>query len=252
MAESNRGVYVYGIVPADVEIEPDAQGVGEPPAEVRTIEHGDIAALVSAVATDKPLGRPEDLAAHSALLDGAAGEVPVLPMKFGAVLTGVDQVTEELLGPYHDEFAAALSELEGKAEYVLRGRYRQDAVLSEILSENEDLERLREQIRGKPEDATRNERMALGEAINEALAAKRTADTDKAAEVLRELGLTVAAREPTHEEDAVHLVCLAETAKQSDLEDAAGRLADEWTDRVDLRLLGPLAPYDFVVSGAPE
>lgn len=251
MAESNRGTYVYGIVPSDVEIEPDAQGVGDPPAEVSTVSHGDIAALVSTVATDKPLGRPEDLAAHSALLDGAAGEVPVLPMKFGAVLTGVDQVAEELLAPHHDEFVEALRELEGKAEYVLRGRYRQDAILSEILSENEELGRLREQLRDKPEDATRNERIALGEAITNALAAKREADSEKAAEALRELGFTVATREPTHDEDAVHVICLAENAKQSDLEDAAGRLADEWTDRVDLRLLGPLAPYDFVVSETP-
>ncbi|MGH3757909.1 GvpL/GvpF family gas vesicle protein [Actinophytocola sp.] len=250
MAESDREIYVYGIVPADVETEPDARGVGEPPGKVSTVKRGDVAALVSPVATDRALGRPEDVAAHAALLDGAAAEAPVLPVKFGAVLTNTDQVAEELLAAHHDEFADALRELEGKAEYVVKGRYRQEAILREILAENDELGRLRDELRGRPDDATRNERIALGEGINNAIDAKREADTETTAAALRELGLTVTVREPTHEEDAVHLACLAETAKQADLEEAVGRLAQEWDDRVSLRLLGPLAPYDFVVSKA--
>jgi hypothetical protein len=250
MAEATQGIYVYGIVPGDVEVEPDARGVGDPPGEVETIKHGDIAALVSTVSGDKPLGRPEDLAAHAALLDGASAEAPVLPVKFGAVLTSADEVAEELLAAHHDELAAALRELEGKAEYIVRGRYRQEAILKEVLAENSDLDRLRDEIRDKPEDATRNERMALGEAITNAISAKRDADTETVRRALDDLGFMTVVREPTHDEDAVHVACLAETDKESELEDAVERLAGEWEDRVDLRLLGPLAAYDFVVSKA--
>lgn len=252
MSESQQGVYVYGIVPADVETESDATGVGEPPGAVSTIRHGDIAALVSAVATDATLGRPEDLAAHAALLDGAAAEVPVLPIKFGAVLTNEDDVAEELLAAHHDDFAAALRELEGKAEYVLRGRYREDAILTEILGEHEELDRLRDQIRDKPQDATRSERMALGEAIMNAIAAKRDADTATARRVLDDLGIATIVREPTHDEDAVHIACLADTDRQSELEDAVGRLTSDWNGRIDVRLLGPLAAYDFVATTAVD
>ncbi|HEY7593357.1 MAG TPA: GvpL/GvpF family gas vesicle protein [Actinophytocola sp.] len=252
MTESDRAIYVYGIVPADVETEPDARGVGDPPGEVTTVKHGDIAALVSAVPTNIALGRPEELAAHAALLDGAAAAAPVLPMKFGAVLDTEDHVVDELLAAHHDEFAAALDELEGKAEYVIKGRYQEDAILNEVLAENQEFRSLREAIRDKPADATRNERISLGEGINNAIAAKREADTRVVLAALTDLGLTVAEREATHERDAVHVVCLAETAKQSELEDVLGRLADEWDERVDLRLLGPLAAYDFVVSRTPE
>lgn len=252
MTKPDQAIYVYGIVPADVDTEPDARGVGDPPGEVSLVRHGDIAALVSSVATDHPLGRPEDLSAHAALLDGAAGEVPVLPIRFGSVLESTEQVDEELLAAHHDELAAALREMEGKAQYVVKGRYREDAILAEILSENEQLGQLRESMKGKPADATRNERMALGEAINTAITAKRAADTKSTVDAMGRLGLTVVEKEPTHDEDAVHVAVLAETAKQSDVEDAMGELADMWKDRVDLRLLGPLAPYDFVVTKAPE
>jgi Gas vesicle synthesis protein GvpL/GvpF len=251
MTTTERGLYVYGIVPADVEIEPDASGVGNPPGEISTVAHGEIAALVSSIATDEVLGRPEDLEAHAALLDGAAAEVPVLPMTFGGVLSGPEQVTEELLIPHHDEFAGALRELEGKAEFIVHGRYRSEAVFAEILQENPKLEQLRQQVRSKSEDAGRNDRIALGEAVNNALAGKRETDTAAVANALGELDLPVAVREPTHEEDAVHLACLVEIARQEEFESAVERIADEWEGRVQFRLLGPLAPYDFVVSKVP-
>jgi hypothetical protein len=252
MADSKQGYYVYGVVPSDVDTEPDARGVGDPPGEVTTIKHGDVAALVSTVALDNSLGTPEDLAAHAALLDGAAAEAPVLPIKFGAVLGSENDVAEELLAAHHDEFAAALRELEGKAEYIVRARYRHEAILKEILGENPELDRLRETIRDRPEDATRNERISLGEAITNAISAKRDADTESVRRALDDLGFMTVVREPTHDEDAVHVACLAETERESELEDAVGRLAAEWRDRVEIRLLGPLAAYDFVVSKAAE
>jgi gas vesicle protein GvpL/GvpF len=248
----DSAVYTYGIVPADVETEPDARGVGDPPAEVRTVRHGKIAALVSSIDPNKPLGRPADLTAHAALLDGTSAVAPVLPVRFGAVLSDEQAVADELLAEHEDEFAAALAELEGKAEYVIKGRYDEDALFNEILAENEQVAQLREAIRDKPEDATRNERIALGEQINNAIAAKREADTETAARALTELGVLVNVREPTHEEDAVHIAVLAETAKQADLEAVADRLAQHWDGRVAVRLLGPLAPYDFVVTHTEE
>ncbi|HEX6351808.1 MAG TPA: gas vesicle protein GvpJ, partial [Actinophytocola sp.] len=40
----SRQVYVYGIVPSDVETTPDARGVGDPPYDVLTVRHGEVAA----------------------------------------------------------------------------------------------------------------------------------------------------------------------------------------------------------------
>lgn len=240
--------HVYGIVPADVQPNDDARGIGDPPAEISVIQHGDIAALVSEIAADQALGNPEDLATHARLLDAAAAETPVLPLRFGSVLTDSDAVKRELLEAHHDEFAAALNELEGKAQYLVRGRYEEKAILSEVLEENEQARQLREAIREKGETAARDDRIALGELVSNAIAAKREEDTRTVITALEKLGCPVNPREPTHEEDAVHVACLAETARQPDLEQAVGELADEWRDRVQLRLLGPLAPYDFVVT----
>jgi hypothetical protein len=248
--KQQTATYVYGILPADIEADPEARGVGGKPISV--VRQGDLAALVSEVATDQALGKPEDLEAHAHLLDAAAAQAPVLPLRFGAVLRSPEAVADELLAANHDQFVAALRELEGRAQYVIRGRYDEKAILSEVLAENEQAAQLREQLRGKPEDATRNERIMLGELVNNAIAAKREVDTRDVVEMLDSLGFTVNVREPTHEEDAVHVAFLAETAQQAELEEAIGELADGWEGRVNLRLIGPLAPYDFVVTQQPQ
>jgi hypothetical protein len=247
--ESDDGIYVYGIVPADVEVEKNAKGIGDPPAKVKVIREGDIAALVSPVKIDQPLGKPECLRAHAELLDGTASVAPVLPMRFGAVLTDEDAVAEELLRANHDEFASALSQLEGHAEFIIKGRYDEQAILSEVLSESEEARELREDIRSKSEDAGRNSRIALGELINKALEAKRSADTQKVLKDIEGLVTQVNVREPTHELDAVYVAVLAEVERQDDLEAAVEKLADDWDGRVEMRLRGPLAAYDFVVTG---
>ncbi|WP_370178970.1 GvpL/GvpF family gas vesicle protein [Rhodococcus wratislaviensis] len=226
------GVYVYGIVPADVEPGDDATGVAD--GKVEVVASGDIAALVSEVSVDRPIGKPEDL-----------------PLRFGAVLTDADAVKEELLSAHADEFAAALEQLEGKAQYVVKGRYAEQAILREILDENEQAAQLREEIRDKSEDAGRQARMALGELVNNAIAGKREEDTRKTVDALGDLTDSVNRREPTHEEEAVQVAVLVDVDRQDELEEAVGKLAEEWDGRVELKLLGPMAAYDFVVTQNP-
>ncbi|AHK31022.1 Protein gvpF/L [Rhodococcus opacus PD630] len=247
--KQTAGVYVYGIVPAGVEPGDDATGVAD--GKVDIVTDGDIAALVSAMSVDRPIGKPEDLRAHANVLDGTAGVAPVLPLRFGAVLTDADAVKEELLSAHADEFAAALEQLEGKAQYVVKGRYVEQAILREILDENEQAAQLRDEIRDKSEDASRDARMALRELVNNAIAGKREEDTRKTVEALGGLIDSVNRREPTHEEEAVQVAVLADVDRQDELEQAIGELAQEWDGRVEIKLLGPMAAYDFVVTQNP-
>ncbi|MFB9678873.1 GvpL/GvpF family gas vesicle protein [Streptosporangium vulgare] len=240
------GTYVYGIIPSDVELTPGTRGVGDPPNVVELVRHGEIAALVSDISTDRPLGRPDDLTAHQRLLDTTAAEVPVLPLRFGAVVTDPRAVVDELLAPHHDEFLATLNKLEGRAEYVLKGRYVERAILREVLDEDPEIARLRDAIHGRPEEATWDTRIRLGELINMSIAAKREADTNALVEAFDPLCVSALVREPTHERDAVHVALLADTDRGPEIRKVVDEFGTRWAGRVELRLLGPLAPYDFV------
>lgn len=91
---ARRGLHIYGIVPADVEVTAEVAGVGEPAGPVML----------------------------------SASVVPTLPMRFGAVVRDEMAVIEELLSRRREEFAAALGKLGDRCEFLVRGRYRERAV----------------------------------------------------------------------------------------------------------------------------
>jgi Gas vesicle synthesis protein GvpL/GvpF len=253
-AESTKqktGVYVYGILPGDIELTSDMTGVGDPAGQVRVVGSGDLTALVSEVDMSGPLGSPEDLAAHKEILDACVADAPVLPMRFGAVVASEDAVTRELLEEHHDEFARALAELDGKAQYVVKGRYVGNVIFPEVLSENKRAARLRDEIRGADSDATREARIQLGEIINNAVTLKREKDTRALGEAMADYCEASLVRDPTHELDAVHVAFLVRVDQEKEIERAVKDLGEQWDGRVELRLLGPMAAYDFIAVTEP-
>jgi Gas vesicle synthesis protein GvpL/GvpF len=246
---SRTASYVYGIFPADIKLNTDdVVGVGDPPGELRIVRSGDLAALVSTVRLDRPIGTPEDLTAHAQIVDACTAEVSVLPIRFGAVLTDDEAVAAELLDANHDEFLAALRQLDGTAQFVVKGRYDERAVLEEVLAGNREAGELQETIQGADPDATRDLRIRLGEAINDGVAARREADTRVLGERMRGRCVASNVREPSHELDAVNVAFLLKSGQDDELRAVIDQLAADWQGRAELRLVGPMAAYDFVVS----
>jgi hypothetical protein len=246
MAAASKAVYVYGILPGDIELASGVSGVGNPPGEVRVVRSSDLAALVSDVDPEQSLGSPDDLAAHKEVLDASSADVPVLPLRFGAVLTDEDAVARELLDDHRDEFSEALRELDGRAEYVVTGRYVEQAILEEVLSQNKHAGRLGDQIRGADPDATRDARIELGEIINDAVGEKREKDTRTLGKAMADHCEASLVRDPTHELDAVHVAFLVQVEQEDQIEGVVNELSERWQGRIELRLLGPMAAYDFV------
>ncbi|WBB66136.1 GvpL/GvpF family gas vesicle protein [Micromonospora sp. WMMD812] len=240
-----RGLFIYGIVPSDVEPTPDAQGVGDPPGEVRAIRHGPVAALVGEVELEAALGRPADLTAYQELLDGTAAVAPVLPVRFGTVVTGPDAVAD-LLDAHGDRFAEALDELEGRVQYVVHGRYEEPELISGVLDDNPAAADLAEQVRGQPEDVTRAQRIRLGEIISQAVELRREAENRELLDTVGALAVSAAPRLPSSELDAVNAAFLVDADQEDDFLDAVEEFAEQRRGLVRTRLLGPLAPYDFV------
>lgn len=244
------GMYVYGIVPEYVTPDRDLMGVGDPPGAVKLVRHGRVAALVSEVGAPWSVGSPQDLTRHARILDASAATVPVLPMRFGTILAAEDAVVGELLAPSHDLLALALGELAGRAQYIVKGRYAEEAILREVLSENPQARRLRALVRGSGPGLTDGARIRLGEIVSHAIDAKRENDTRVLAARLDGHCDASVVREPRHERDAVHMAVLVRTSEVDWLRRTVGNLVGEWQGRVDLRLLGPMAAYDFVATTA--
>jgi len=241
-------IYVYGIVPKQIRLPSDALGVGEPPAKVRLIQHGDVAALTSVMDAERSLGLPQDLRAHFTLLNDTAALGPVLPMRFGAVMPDERTVVDKLLALHHDEFVESLDELDGYGQYLVKGRYPQDDILREIIANNPEAARLCEEINRLPTDAAHDQRVALGELIHVCLETLRDQDTKLLLKTVSPWAAAVEVRDAASEQDSFQIAVLVTSEKGADFERSICKIAPEWRGRLGLQLIGPMAPYDFVLA----
>lgn len=245
------GWYLYGVVPSSASIPAGLGAVGSTDGQVTVIAKDGVAAVVSRLSLNRALGSRRDMLTHARVLDGLAATIPVLPARFGVVLPDPDTVVTQLLEPRHDVFVTAFEQLAGRAQFTVSARHVTEAVMLEALTQEPEIQRLRELVVA---GGGRDVQFRLGELVAHTL--RRTQEAD-AAELCNTLIPHAAAWviRPVTEEGAVATVAfLVELEHRAQFEQAAEDLATRWAGRARVRLLGPLAPYDFAdpLLSAPQ
>jgi len=240
-----EGVYVYAIVRAEKALPAHATGVGSPAAPVRSMRQGRVAAVVSE-APPTLRARRRDLLAHQELLLRLSERGPVLPMRFGMVVTDEKAVRTQLAA-HEAVHVAALEHLSGGVEVNVKALPAQDALVS-LVAEDGNIRRLRDAVRRRPgyEASIR-----LGEAVAAALESRAV---EAGQRILRELAprARAVARGPEVQGCVLNTSFLVSRDDSDAFRAAAERLARANRDRVELRLAGPLPCYSFVsADGTP-
>jgi hypothetical protein len=243
------GCYVYGIVPAtspggSERLAGEVTGVDG--AEIELVEHGDLAAAVGIIRVERPPGRRADLVAHHEVLDALAARGAVVPVQFGSVLRDRQEVVDELLVPNQEHFATLLEQLTGRHQFNLRGRYLEEAVLAEVVAEDREIAHLRQRTRDLPEEAAYHERVRLGELVARALESKREVDAQIVLDAVLPLCTDHRVRPGGGVDHVLDVALLVDDDKRDRFEQTLEAVAEGVHERVRLRLMGPLAPYDFV------
>jgi hypothetical protein len=237
--------YVYGVVHADLAVPAELVGLDGAPVEL--VAYEGVAVLVSSAPTDRPLGTREDLFAHEKVVDRVAEEVTVLPMRFGSVIER-PAVVDELLAPHAPELSAALTDLDGYVQYSVKGRYEREVVLREVIEADPDIAELRERVHGVPEEASYQDRMRLGELVVGALEERSRRDGPGLHEALGAQAARAVARPSNDPEQVLDSAFLVARDRRYEFEHAVDQLGAELGDTIRFRLIGPLAPYDFVAE----
>src|SRR5207302_5194178 len=120
--------------------------------------------------------RRENVIAHSDVLQGAFAHGPVLPLRFGSLLSDEQAVISQLIAPAESQLRARLDALEGKAEMQVKAVYLEEPLLRSLLAENPALAQSVRQMQGRPAAATHFERIRIGEAVAGAVQARRVDD----------------------------------------------------------------------------
>ena len=243
MANAEGNLYVYGVMPASEQASlPDAGVAG---SEVRTVEHGELAAIVSELESGE-LVAAREVRAHWRVVEAAAAVATLLPVRFGTVLAGDRAVVEQLLAPQAEHLRTLLQSLAGRVQLAVKGEYDEDMLLREVVRETPAVKALNERVQHLSQELGYYDRIRLGELVSAEVGRRRERDERAAYEALAphaEAARAIAPRTPNGAFDLAFLVA-------RDKVDAFGApvraLADALGERVKLRYLGPLPPYSFV------
>lgn len=242
--QRDTGCLVYAVVRAGTRDTLPPEGVDEQP--LRLVTHGSVAAVVNEIALERPPGRRADLMAYSRVVDRLLADGVVVPVQFGSVLPDEQSVVEEFLAPNARYFSDLLDELAGRAQFNVRATYHGDVALAEIVAADPLVADLHARTRGKPEDAVFADRLRLGELVAGAMEAKRHLDATTLCDAIGPLTDAHKLELGSGLEVVFDLKVLVDDSRRAEFEERLEDLAETVHERMRLRLVGPVAPYDFV------
>lgn len=235
-------VYVYSVVGKQHPLRLDgATGVGDPPSPLRTVTSGSLTAVVSDAPEDlRPKRR--DLMAHQEVQDRLIADGTVLPLRFGLTAPDDDAV-REALAERATEYADRLSALEGCAEYNLKVKQDEEALLRQILEDSPEARELNDAVRGGT--AGPDVSLALGELVAREVEARHASLAAGVVEALRPFARDQQTSEPAGEDFLSVSFLVAEEHEEFFLTTELS-VANQMGDDFEFRLNGPLPPYSFV------
>lgn len=246
------GKYLYSIVRSSGDrCYEGAAAIGNPRGGVYTVCHDGLAMVVSdATFAEYPTTRT-NLLAHERVQERVLQECTVLPVRFGTVASGEEPAAarkiRNLLEKRSPEFHRLLADMEGSVELGVKALWRdQERVFEEIVARYGDIRRLRDALRDRPFAATHFDRARLGEMVRDALGRAKEADAAVILAPLRRLARRVVENNVVLDRMVVNAAFLVEGARQQDFDDAVANLDAELGNRIQLKYVGAVPPYNFV------
>lgn len=247
-----RGKYLYGIVRSSGERSFDGvTAIGNPRSSVYTVCHDGLAMVVSdASAAEYPTTRA-NLLDHERVQERVLRECTVLPVRFGTVAAGEEPAAardiRRLLEKRSPEFHRLLADMEGSVELGVKALWRDErGVFEEIVARRGDIRRLRDSLRDKSVAATYFDRARLGEMVKDALGQTKRVEAAAILAPLRRLARRVVENDVVLDRMVVNAAFLVEGARQHEFDDAVAKLDAELGERVQLKYVGTVPPYNFV------
>ncbi|MBI2848799.1 MAG: GvpL/GvpF family gas vesicle protein [Chloroflexi bacterium] len=240
------GRYIYGIAPASDDTHFDISGLGGSGA-VYTIAHQGVGCAVSDYSGAELGSMPREevvrqLLAHQVVVEHIMRELAVLPVKFGTILAGSEEV-RDLLSQGHRQFLEALAWIEDKVQIEVAATWDTGRVLREISTEPE-IVRTREAIASRP-GQTLEDSIRLGQMAKAFMDQRRARYCESMVGFLSPLAVDVQPNALLSDVMVMNVAFLVERGRQEEFDLQVGQLNDRFHDQVNFRIVGPLPPYSF-------
>jgi hypothetical protein len=239
------GLYIYGLMATEANMDTASLGVGIAMAEVRLWRGPTLAALVSGVADEAVAQTRRNLLAHTAVLERAMAHANVLPMRFGT-LAPDERALASCLAANAASFHAAIASIHGRVELGVKASWREGVVYAEIIAADTVLARMRDRLMRRPATETYYERVELGRRIEAALEKRRAAETSTILAELSPLAEREAELRTLDADMILNRAFLVPRRSEALFDARMAALAELHAARMQFRYVGPVPPYNFI------
>ena len=241
----DEGRYVYGVIQSKESITFGRFGVGGLGELVYSVNHGDIAAVVSKTAVFIFDPTRENALAHEHVIESVMKQYTIIPMSFGTVFRTDDDIREVLKSIY-PSLKDVLKQMEGKVEFGLKVTWERDQVIDELKHEDEEIHRFHSEITRKHLQSTYLARMQLGRMIDRALQERSAQYVREIYEALRNTSVASRDNKPIGDKMIMNAAFLIEREREEEFDAAVNRVARKFGNRLNFKYTGPWPPYNFV------
>ena len=241
---SGQGEYIYGIVEEPQLRRFSFTGVGE--ADVYTINHQRIAAIVSDIEFSEIDPTRKNVHAHTVVQDELLKEYTLLPMGFGMVAASEDEV-RGLLEKNYQGLINELNRLTGMIEVALKVFWDQEAIIKEIQSESHELSRLKAKVNAASSPIeVRNLLVEAGKLVESIVQDWKTRYAELVYAILNELSYEAKMNNPVGLKNLLNASFLIDKSRESEFKEQVYKLDSKFQGKVNFKYVGPMPPYNFV------
>ena len=242
---SDEGKYVYCIIKSADLRDFGPIGIGDGENTVYTVNHHDLAAVVS----DTPIRiydpTRENVLAHELVNETVMRQFTVIPMSFGTIFRTQEDIVE-LLKTTYKAFDDVLEKMRDKIEFGLKVLWDRDKVISRLEQTDDEIRRLKEEITGNAQSSTYFARMQLGRLVESALESTANGYVMDIHESLKPVAVASRSNKPIGDRMIMNAAYLVERSREQEFDEAVKALSRKYEDVLSFKYTGPWPPYNFV------
>jgi len=241
-----EGKYIYCITETKQERNFGPIGIGTRADEVLTIGYDDLSMVVSNHPITKITANRENMLVHQKVIEEVMKEFDsVLPVRFGTVASGADEV-RNLLDRRYREFKSTLKNMDHKVELGVKGLWKNmDIIFNEIAQENETIKKLKKTIE-KNGNQNIQAKMDIGRLVKQELDKKSQRQAEEIVDRLRKTAQQYKLNNTIGDAMFINAAFLTDRGREKEFDNIMDDLSNEYEDRIKFMYAGPLPVFNFV------